>query len=77
MAVEVSTLDLKNNTVTLGQLLEDPAARAVLQRRFGHLLGHPLAGAARSLTLEQLSRMAQGYLPPADIARTLAELKAL
>lgn len=71
------TLDLKHNTITLGELLADPRSKAVLQRRFGQLLSHPLAGAAKSLTLAQLAEMAGGYLPKQTIQATLSELKAL
>ena len=47
-------LDLKGNQILVGELLDDPAARAVFQRRFGKLLKHPMVPAARSLSLEQL-----------------------
>ena len=48
-------MDLRNQKITVGELLDDPRSRAVFQRRFGHLLGSPLVKAGRSLTLEQLA----------------------
>ena len=51
-------MDLKRNQITLSQLMADPKAKAVLQRRFGPYLKHPMAKAAGSLTLAQLSEMA-------------------
>ena len=42
-------MDLRNKTITVGELLDDPRSKAVFQRRFGKLLRHPMAGAARVL----------------------------
>ena len=68
-------MDLKNNKILVGELLDNPAAHAVFQRRFGRLLKHPMAAAARSLTLEQLMGFAQVYVSQQVIRDTLNELK--
>ena len=70
-------MDLRNQTITVGELLDDPRARAVFQRRFGRWMKHPMVGAARSLTLEQLAEMAAVYLPQKVIQDTLRELRQL
>ena len=70
-------MDLRNQTITVGELLDDPRARAVFQRRFGPLMRHPMVSAARSLTLKQLAEMAAVYLPPRTIQETLQELRRL
>ena len=70
-------MDLRNQTITVGELLDNPKSRAVFQRRFGRLLNHPMAGAARTLTLKQLAEMAAVYLPPKTIRDTLEELGRL
>lgn len=70
-------MDLKNQTITVGELLENPRSRAVFQRRFGKLMNHPMVGAARSLTLRQLIEMAGVYLPKKTIEETLHELTQL
>ena len=49
----------------------------MLQRRFGPYLKHPMAKAAGSLTLAQLSEMAAVYLPQKTIQDTIRELGAL
>ena len=67
-------MDLRNQTITVGELLDDPKSRAVFQRRFGKLMKHPMVGAARSLTLRQLAEMAAVYLPQKTIQDTLREL---
>ena len=70
-------MDLRNQTITVGELLDDPKSRAVFQRRFGKLMKHPMVGAARSLTLRQLSEMAAVSLPQQTIQDTLRELSQI
>lgn len=70
-------MDLRNQTITVGELLDNPKARAVFQRRFGRLMQHPMVAAARSLTLRQLAEMASVYLPQKTIQETLRELGQL
>lgn len=70
-------MDLRNNQITVEELLNNPNARAVFQRRFGKWLNHPLVGAAHSLTLAQLMDLTKLYLPQAVLQDTLAELRRL
>ena len=70
-------MDLKNNTITVGKLLDDPKAKAVFQRRFGKWMKHPMVAAGRSLTLAQLIELAGVYLPKKVVEETLKELKEL
>lgn len=70
-------MDLRNQTITVGELLDDPRSRAVFQRRFGKFMKHPMVGAARSLRLSQLAEMAAVYLPRKTIQETLRELEQL
>ena len=44
----VPEIPLRNDQILVGELLDDPAAHAVFQRRFGKLLRHPALPAARS-----------------------------
>jgi len=70
-------MDLRNNTITVGELLDNPKSKAVFQRRFGRYLKHPMVGAARSLSLAQLAEMAAVYIPQKSIQETLQELQKL
>ena len=70
-------MDLRGQTITVGELLDNPRSRSVFQRRFGKWMKHPMVGAARSLTLEQLAEMAAVYLPQKVIQDTLRELRQL
>jgi len=75
--MEVMTLDLKNNRITVGELLDNERSRAVFQRRFGKWMKHPMVGASRSLTLAQLMEMAKVWLPQKVIDETWRELHRL
>lgn len=70
-------MDLKNNKITVGELLDDPRAKAVFQRRFPLVLRHPLLGASRTVTLEQLISIAGAYVSKKAVEETLEELKSL
>ena len=70
-------MNLRNQSITVGELLDDPRSRAVFQRRFGRLMNHPMVKASRSLTLRQLAEMAAVYLPRKTIQDTLRELESL
>lgn len=68
-------MNLKNNKITVGELLAYAPAKAVLQRRFPMVLRHPMLGAARSVTLEQVVDFAKSYIPEKTITETLRELQ--
>lgn len=70
-------MDLKNNKITVGELLDHPGAKAVLTRRFPLVMKKPLTGAARTVTLEQLVSFLSPYLSAAVIRDTLNDLKRL
>ena len=70
-------MNLNNNQITVGELLDNPASRAVFQRRFGQWMKHPMVNASRTLTLEQLVQMAGVWLPQKTIRETMEELRKL
>lgn len=70
-------MDLQHDQITVRELMEDSRSRALLQKRFGQWMKHPLFGAAQTLTLEQLTQMARVYLPRKVVDSTLEELRRL
>lgn len=68
-------MNLKNNKITVGELLSYAPAKAVFQRRFPMVLRHPMLGAARTVTLEQVIDFAKAYIPEKTITETLNELQ--
>ena len=77
MDAEVIGVDLRNNRITVAELLDNERSRAVFQRRFGKWMKHPMVSAARTLTLAQLMEMAKVWLPQKVIDETWKELKNL
>ncbi len=70
-------MNLRNNQITVGELLDDPRSAAVFHRRFGRWMKHPMVAAGRSLTLAQLMELAGVYLPQKTIQDTCKELQML
>ena len=77
MAVEVITMDLRNNQITLGELWDDPRSRAVFQKRIPMLAKHPVKGAARTVTLEQLYDFMSAWVPGMMLNGVMSDLKKL
>ena len=70
-------MDLRNDQITLGELWDDPRSRAVFQRKVPMLAKHPVKGAARTVTLEQLVDFMSSWVPNAIINGVVQELKRL
>ena len=68
-------MNLKNNRITVGELMDYEPAKAVFQKRFPMVMRHPMLGAARTVTLEQVIAVAKGYVPEKKIQETLNELQ--
>ena len=68
-------MNLKGGKITVGELMDHPGARAALQRRFPMLMKHPMMGAARTITLEQILSVAQQYVPQKKIEEALDDLR--
>jgi len=68
-------MDLRNNKVTVGELLDYAPAKAVFKKRFPMVMRHPMVGAARTVTLEQLIAIAGNYIPRKTIEDTLNDLR--
>ncbi len=69
------TMNLKNNKITVGELLDYAPAKAVFQKKFPMVMRHPMLGAARTVTLEQLIAFAGAYIPKKTVEDTLNELR--
>lgn len=68
-------MNLKNNKITVGELLSYAPAKAVIQKHFPMVMRHPMMGAARTMTLEQILAVAQGYVPQRKLEEALNELR--
>lgn len=70
-------MDLRNNHITVRELLNDPKAKAVLERRFPGAMGMPIVVASGALTLERTLKLVSAYIPQRAIEETLKELRGL
>ncbi len=77
MFLEVIFMDLRNDQITLGELWDNPKSRAVFQKRIPMLAKHPVQGAARTVTLEQLRDFMSGWVPGMMVNGVIQDLKRL
>ena len=70
-------MDLRNNQITLGELWDNPRSRAVFQRKVPMLAKHPVKGAARTVTLEQLEDFLDSWVPSKLIQGVIQDLRQL
>ena len=70
-------MNLKNRQITLGELWDDPRSRAVFQKKVPVLAKHPIKGAARAVTLEQLMDLLAGWVPEGVLSGVFQELRKL
>lgn len=70
-------MDLRGKQITLGELWDDPRSRGVFQKRVPMLAKHPVKGAARTVTLEQLADFLAGWVPQGMISGVLRDLERL
>lgn len=68
-------MNLKNNRITVGELLDYAPAKTVIQKRFPMVMRHPMVGAARTMTLEQILAVAKDYIPQKKLEEALNELR--
>lgn len=70
-------MNLRNNQITVGEVLSNPQARALLTKKFPLVFKKQFSPAAKSVTLEQLLALVGGYLPQRTVADTLRELEKI
>lgn len=70
-------MDLRNNQITLGELWDNPHSRAVFQKRIPMIAKHPVKGAARTVTLQQLADFMSTWVPAAMVNGVIQDLKKL
>lgn len=70
-------MDLRNNQITIRELLAHPGAKKVLERRFPHVVGRPIVAASGAMTLERAMKLGAAYVPQKILQETLRELQRL
>ncbi len=70
-------MDLKNNQITVGEILANPQAKDLLKREFPEVANPFLLSLAHSMTLASILELAKGRYPQDRIDRVLTELQAM
>lgn len=70
-------MDLRNGNITLGEIVRDPKARALVNRELPGVLNHPFAGRFMGMSLSKALGMARGRVPEDTVERLLSGLKEL
>jgi hypothetical protein len=65
------------DTTTLGQLLDDPEARAVIEELVPELPGHPMIGMAKGMPVNTVLSFAGGQIDPQLVATLKERIAAL
>ena len=68
-------MDLRNNQITVRELLADPKARQVLARQFPQVINRPIVAKSGSMTLDKAMKLGAAYVPKRVIQETLEELR--
>ncbi len=70
-------MDLQNGRITVGQLLQIPAARRIFNEEFPGVLNSPMVRMARGMSLNRVLGHVRGRVPQQKIDRVLQRLQAL
>lgn len=70
-------MDLRNNRITLGEVLKHPGAREVLKEELPGLYGTPLMRMARSMPLKKVLEFSKGRISAEKVNRILERLRAV
>lgn len=70
-------MDLRNNQITVREILANPKAKELLEREYPELLNNPMLGMFQNMTLENLLKYANGIVPQSKINQILDHLKTL
>ena len=70
-------MDLHNYQITIGEILQNQQARALVQRQVPGLLGHPMLPMVQGMQLRQAVGFARKYASQRQIDEVLSQLEKL
>jgi hypothetical protein len=70
-------MNLRNNQITVGELLSNARAKAVLGRNFPQLMNPFLLTVARNMTLQNTLKLATGPCASEQVTQLIADLEAI
>jgi hypothetical protein len=70
-------MDLKNNEITVGEVITNIAAKALLKKEFPEVMNPLMLSLAKKMTLKSVLDLAKDRYPQDKIQRVLSALQAL
>ncbi|MEG1778808.1 MAG: hypothetical protein RR263_01805 [Oscillospiraceae bacterium] len=70
-------MDTRNRTVTIGELLDNPRSKAVLQKHLPKIVNNPMISLVRGLTMKEVLAQTKGYLPAKKVEEIIRELERI
>lgn len=70
-------MDLKNNQITLGEILKKPKAERIFDKLFPELMNPFLLIQAKKMTLENILKFATGPSAPEKIEKVISMLRLI
>ena len=70
-------MDLKNYEITIGEVLQNPKARALMEKELPQFMNHPLLPFLKNTTLREAVNHSPGRVPPEKVKELLLRLKRL
>lgn len=70
-------MNLRNNQITVCELLSNPQARALFERKFPAFAGSPMLANFSGSSLEQVLCLAKNFVSAAELQRFVTELSKI
>jgi hypothetical protein len=70
-------MNLRQNQITIGELLNHPIAKEVLEKELPQFAKKPYIQMASKMTLQQVLMMNKGHVPLNHVNRIIKELEAI
>lgn len=70
-------MNLKNNNITVGELLSNPKSKAILTQEFPEYVNHPLVNFVSYMPLKKVLDYSKGKVSQDKIIKTLEKLKKI
>lgn len=70
-------MNLRNNEITVGEVLSNPRARQLLQREIPMIMNHPMMPMANAIPLKDVITYTKGYVPKMKLNSILNQLEKL
>lgn len=70
-------MDLKNYNITVGEVLKNPQAKAMLQKELPMIMRHPMLPMANAIPLRDIINNAGDYVSPRKMQSILEKLSKI